>query len=245
MLLVEDSELNQEIALALLRMVGIEADLAQNGQVAVDRVRDGRYEAVLMDMQMPEMDGIAATRIIRTLPGCAALPIIAMTANALPEDREASFAAGMDDYLAKPIRQDALAEALRRIRPVDRDVAPPAEVANGRLDGAAIESLRQLGGDDFLAEVIDTFVADVGTLLATLRCALDKGDAAEVRRMAHTLKSEGATLGASEFAELCGALERQAKDGRLEEAPGLVVRIEEERRSLDHALGTLLPKART
>jgi HPt (histidine-containing phosphotransfer) domain-containing protein len=173
-----------------------------------------------------------------------------MTANALPEDREACFAAGMDDYVAKPIRPDALAEALRRVRPVGRDEVPPAADADGRLDGAALdgaalESLRELGGDDFLAEVIDTFLADVGTLLATLRRALDEGDAAEVRRMAHSLKSNGATLGATEFAELCRALEQQAKDGHLEDAPGLVARIEEERRSLDQALGTLRPKATT
>jgi HPt (histidine-containing phosphotransfer) domain-containing protein len=151
----------------------------------------------------------------------------------------------MDDYVAKPIRPDALAEALRRVQQVGRDSMPPAEAADGRLDGAALESLRELGGDDFLAEVIDTFLADVGTLLATLRRALDEGDAAEVRRMAHTLKSNGATLGATEFAEHCRALEQQAKDGRLEDAPGLVTRIEEERRSLDEALGTLRPKATT
>jgi histidine phosphotransfer protein HptB len=82
-------------------------------------------------------------------------------------------------------------------------------------------------------------------LLATLHSALAEGDAAEVRRMAHTLKSNGATLGATEFAELCRSLEQQAKDGRLEEAPALVARIEEERGSLDQALGALRPKAAT
>jgi len=203
------------------------------------------YDVVLMDVQMPELDGLDASRRI-----CDRWPdtrprIIAMTANALPEDREACFAAGMDDYVAKPIRSDALAEALRHVRQVGRDAMPAADDADGRLDGAALESLRELGGDDFLAEVIDTFLADVGILLATLHHALDEGDAAEVRRMAHTLKSNGATLGATEFAELCRELEHQAKDGRLEDAPGLVARIEEESRSLDQALGTLRPKATT
>jgi HPt (histidine-containing phosphotransfer) domain-containing protein len=168
-----------------------------------------------------------------------------MTANALPEDREACFAAGMDDYVAKPIRPDALAEALRRVWQVGRDAATPAEHADTALDGAALESLRELGGDDFLAEVIDTFLADVETLLATLRRALAEGDAAEVRRMAHTLKSNGATLGATEFAELCRVLEQQAKDGHLEDAPALVARIEEERRSLELALGALRTKVAT
>jgi HPt (histidine-containing phosphotransfer) domain-containing protein len=173
-----------------------------------------------------------------------------MTANALPEDREACFAAGMDDYVAKPIRPDALAEALGRVRRVGRDATSPAERADtaldgAELDGAALESLRELGGDDFLAEVIDTFLADMETLLATLRRALAEGDAAEVRRMAHTLKSNGATLGATEFAELCRALEKQAKDGRLEDAPALVARIEVESLSLEQVLGTVRPKVAT
>jgi PAS domain S-box-containing protein len=249
-LLAEDNAVNQKVALRLLERLGYGADIASNGLEAIGALERRQYDVVLMDVQMPELDGLDASRRI-----CDRWPdtrprIIAMTANALPEDREACFAAGMDDYVAKPIRPDALAEALRRVRPVGRDEVPPAADADGRLDGAALdvaalESLRELGGDDFLAEVIDTFLADVGTLLATLRRALDEGDAAEVRRMAHSLKSNGATLGATEFAELCRALEQQAKDGHLEDAPGLVARIEEERRSLDQALGTLRPKATT
>jgi len=244
-LLAEDNAVNQKVALRLLERLGYGADVASNGLEAIEALERSQYDVVLMDVQMPELDGLDASRRI-----CDRWPdtrprIIAMTANALPEDREACFAAGMDDYVAKPIRPDVLAEALRQVRQVGRDAVPPAEDADGRLDGAALESLRELGGDDFLAEVIDTFLADVGTLVSTLRRALDEGDAAEVRRMAHTLKSNGATLGATEFAELCRALEQQAKDGRLEDAPGLVARIEEERRSLDHALGTLRPKATT
>ena len=119
-----------------------------------------------MDVQMPELDGLDASRRI-----CERWPdtrprIIAMTANALPEDREACFAAGMDDYVAKPIRPDVLAEALKRVRPARQDAHRAAENAGGLLDGAALESLRELGGDDFLVEVIDTFLADVPTLLA-------------------------------------------------------------------------------
>ena len=166
-----------------------------------------------------------------------------MTANALPEDREACFAAGMDDYVAKPIRPDELAEALKRVRP--RRIGGGRRLAEGDdvgLDAAALESLRELGGDDFLAEVIDTFLADVGMLLATLRRALDEGDAAEVRRVAHTLKSNGATLGATEFAELCRALEQQAKDGAVEGTDELVERIELEYRALEQALGALRPE---
>jgi PAS domain S-box-containing protein len=244
-LLAEDNAVNQKVALRLLERLGYGADVASNGLEALEALERSRYDVVLMDVQMPELDGLDASRRI-----CERWPdtrphIIAMTANALPEDRDACFAAGMDDYVAKPIRPDVLAEALRRVRQVARAEVPPAEDADGRLDGAALERLREIGGDDFLAEVIDTFLADAEMLLATLHRALGEGDAAEVRRMAHTLKSNGATLGATEFAELCRSLEQQAKDGRLEEAPALVARIEEERGSLDQALGALRPKAAT
>ncbi len=244
-LLAEDNAVNQKVALRLLERLGYSADVASNGLEAIEALERRPYDVVLMDVQMPELDGLDASRRI-----CERWPdtrprIIAMTANALPEDREACFAAGMDDYVAKPIRPDVLAGALKRARPVVRDAVPPADDAHGRVDGAALESLRELGGDDFLAEVIETFLADLPTLLATLHRALDEGDAAEVRRAAHTLKSNGAALGATEFAELCRALEQQAKDGRLEEAPGLVVRIEAERGSLERALEALRPTAPT
>jgi CheY-like chemotaxis protein len=244
-LLAEDNAVNQMVALRLLERLGYTADVASNGLEAIEAIERRRYDVVLMDVQMPELDGLDASRRI-----CERWPdtrprIIAMTANALPEDREACFAAGMDDYVAKPIRPDVLAEALKRVRPTGADAAPPAANAHGLLDGAALESLRELGGDDFLVEVIDTFLADVPTLLATLRHALEVGDAAGVRRAAHTLKSNGATLGATEFAEVCRALELQAKDGRLTEAPALVARIEEARGSLERALEALRPAAAT
>jgi CheY-like chemotaxis protein len=197
-----------------------------------------------MDVQMPELDGLDASRRI-----CERWPhtrprIVAMTANALPEDREACFAAGMDDYVAKPIRPDVLAEALKRVRTPVGDATTP-QIAERQIDGAALQSLREVGGDDFVAEVIDTFLADVPTLLTTLRHALEAGDAAEVRRAAHTLKSNGATLGATDFAQVCRVLEQQAKDGRLEEAPVLLARIEEEQGSLERALEAVRAKAPT
>jgi HPt (histidine-containing phosphotransfer) domain-containing protein len=168
-----------------------------------------------------------------------------MTANALPEDREACFAAGMDDYVAKPIRSEQLAEALKRVAPARQDAVPAAENAQGLVDGAALESLRELGGDDFLAEVIDTFLADAPALLATLHHALAEGGIAELRRAAHTLKSNGATLGAGEFTERCRALEQEAREGRLEDASDLVARIEEQYGLLERALEELRPAAAT
>jgi PAS domain S-box-containing protein len=244
-LLAEDNAVNQKVALRLLEQLGYAADVASNGIEALEALERRQYDVVLMDVQMPELDGLDATRRI-----CERWPdtrprIVAMTANALPEDREACFAAGMDDYVAKPIRPDALAGALKRVRPTVSDDGPSPKEAAARVDGTALESLRELGGDEFLAEVIDTFLADVPTLLATLHRSLAAADAAELRRAAHTLKSNGATLGAAEFAEVCRELEQHAKDVRLEAAPALVARVEDEYRSLEGALVTLRPKAAT
>jgi PAS domain S-box-containing protein len=243
-LLAEDNVVNQKVALRLLERLGYTADVASNGLEAIEALERGTYDVVLMDVQMPQLDGLdAARRICERWPDTRPR-IIAMTANALPEDREACFAAGMDDYVAKPIRPDVLAEALKRARPLARH-ATPSDTAERQIDGAALESLREVGGDAFVDEVIDTFLADVPTLLATLRHSLETGDAAEVRRAAHTLKSNGATLGATDFAEVCRILEQQAKDGRLEEAPGLLERIEEERGSLERALEAVRAKVPT
>jgi PAS domain S-box-containing protein len=238
-LLAEDNAMNQKVALRLLERLGYAADVVANGLEAIEAVERSTYDVVLMDVQMPELDGLdASRRICERRPPGERPRIVAMTANALPEDREACFAAGMDDYVAKPIRPDALAEALKRVKP-----RPAARDAGVQLDGPAIESLREVGGDDFLAEVIDTFLADAPTLLQAAHRAIAESDDAELRRAAHTLKSNGATLGAAEFAELCRTLEQHAKEGRLAEGPRLLARVEEAYRALADALAALRPKA--
>jgi CheY-like chemotaxis protein len=192
-----------------------------------------------MDVQMPELDGLDATRrICERWPAESRPHIIAMTANALPEDREACFAAGMNDYVAKPIRGDELARALKCARPVTR-ADGGTEKADVNLDDAALRNLRDLGGEDFLAEVIDAFLADAPALIATLRSSLEQQNAEELRRAAHTLKSNGATLGAEPFSELCRAVEQQAKAGSLEGLSQLVERIEHEFPPLREALTSL------
>jgi len=161
----------------------------------------------------------------------------------LPEDREACFAAGMDDYVAKPIRPDQLARALARAapRPAPGDAGPGAATVS--LDAAALDGLRELGGDAFLTEVIDTFCADAPALLATLRSALDAGEGPELRRAAHTLKSNGATLGADAFTELCRTLEQRAKSGELTGAAALVDQIEQAYAALQDVLSSLRSQA--
>jgi PAS domain S-box-containing protein len=240
-LLAEDNAMNQKVALRLLERLGYRADVANNGLEAIDALERKPYDVVLMDVQMPELDGLDATRrICERWPDETRPHIIAMTANALPEDREACFAAGMSDYVAKPIRAEELVAALKRARPLSTNGDGSSDtVEHIDLDDDALKNLRELGGDDFLAEVIDAFLADAPGLLATLRQSLDDVSSEELRRAAHTLKSNGATLGAHGFADLCRTLEQRAKTGELEGAEKLVEEIEAEYRPLEAALAAL------
>jgi CheY-like chemotaxis protein/HPt (histidine-containing phosphotransfer) domain-containing protein len=239
-LLAEDNAMNQKVALRLLEQLGYRADVATNGLEAISALEGKPYDVVLMDVQMPELDGLDATRrIVAEWPEETRPHIIAMTANALPEDREACFAAGMNDYVAKPIRAAELAAALKRARPLAHGNGDGAAVGYVSLDDGALQNLRDLGGDDFLGEVIDAFLADAPELIATLRRSLAEHGNEELRRAAHTLKSNGATLGAESFSELCRTLEHSAKAGELEDAPKLIDAIEQEFRPLEEALTAL------
>jgi PAS domain S-box-containing protein len=238
-LLAEDNAMNQKVALRLLEQLGYRADVAANGREAIEALERQPYDVVLMDVQMPELDGLDATRqICERWPEETRPHIVAMTANALPEDREACFAAGMNDYVAKPIRAEELVAALKRVRPL-ADGGGTDGVAHVSLDDGALATLRGLGGDEFLGEVIDAFLADAPELVATLRRSLDERSSEELRRAAHTLKSNGATLGAEHFAELCRTLEQQARSGELDGAADLVEQIEQEYRPLEEALSAL------
>ncbi len=238
-LLAEDNPMNQKVALRLLERLGYSADVAANGLEVLAALELKLYDVVLMDVQMPELDGLDATRrICERWPLDSRPHIIAMTANALPEDREACFAAGMNDYVAKPIRADELAAALKRARPLRNGAAGSAETRPS-LDAGALQNLRDLGGDDFLREVVEAFLADAPALIASLRSSLEQQNGEELRRAAHTLKSNGATLGAEEFAELCRTVEQQVKAGRLDDLSQLVDRIEQEFPPLRDALNSL------
>jgi CheY-like chemotaxis protein len=242
-LLAEDNPMNQKVALRLLERLGYSADVASNGLEALAALERQPYDVVLMDVQMPELDGLDATRrICERWPAETRPHIIAMTANALPEDREACFAAGMNDYVAKPIRSEELARALKRVTPIARANEAPKE-ADMSLDAAALRNLRELGGDEFLAEVVDAFLADAPELVATLRRSLAEQNAEELRRAAHTLKSNGATLGADVFAALCRTLEQRAKDRQLDDASELVSRIEQSYGAFEESLAALRPEA--
>jgi CheY-like chemotaxis protein/HPt (histidine-containing phosphotransfer) domain-containing protein len=240
-LLAEDNAVNQKVALKLLDQLGYRADVVSNGLEALDALDRQGYDVVLMDVQMPELDGLDATRRIRERWKAEARPyVVAMTANAMPEDREACRAAGMDDYVAKPIRAEELVAALSRVQARHPD--GNGAVGDGvRLEAGVIGDLRELGGDEFLAEVIDTFLDEAPSLIGALRASHERGEAEGLRRAAHSLKSNGETFGAKEFADLCRELEERAKRGEFDQAAELIDRIERAYRALASTLGALRP----
>ena len=239
-LLAEDNAVNQKVALRLLEQLGYHADAASNGLEALEALERQPYDVVLMDVQMPELDGLdASRRICERWPAEVRPRIIAMTANAMREDREACFAAGMDDYVAKPIRPNKLAMALSRARTLEDTGTPRAQGGAASLDASAVESLRDLGGEEFVAEVIDTFLSDAPALVETLRTTYEQGHTEGLRRAAHTLKSNGQTFGAGRFSKLCRELEERARSGELDGIAELLDRIEQEYAALEETLAAL------
>ena len=229
-LLVEDNALNQEVATEFLRVLGLEVDLAGDGAVALQKVQQAAYDVVLMDMQMPVMDGIMATRAIRAMPQFQDLPILAMTANALAGDRERCLAAGMNDHIAKPIDpQDMVAKLLRWVRPDPRPAPPPAPVAKASADFRAANSLpdalREVDGLDVaqgLAQSMgkpDLYLRLLTKYVDGQRDAVERIDAAwraqrwqDAERAAHTLKGVSAQVGARHLREQAERLEHALHD---------------------------------
>jgi signal transduction histidine kinase/DNA-binding response OmpR family regulator len=254
LLLAEDNTTNQKLALHILARMGYRADVAANGLEVLQSLERQKYDVVLMDMQMPEMDGLAATRFIRKeWPGELGPRIIALTANAAAEDREACLAAGMDDYISKPIRVEELVKALSKCAPPkipQASASMPQTIAmqNDKmhlqpavLDPAALDRLRKTVGGDaaVLAELIDSFLEDAPQLLTTLRQASEQGDAAGMRLAAHTLKSNAADFGAMRFSNLCKELEQLGQAGTLDGATALVEQVEVEYEKVRMALKAL------
>jgi GAF domain-containing protein/CheY-like chemotaxis protein/HPt (histidine-containing phosphotransfer) domain-containing protein len=239
-LLTEDNVVNQRLALRLLEKMGYRADVAGNGLEAIEAVERQTYDLVLMDVQMPEMDGVEATaRIIERFAEADRPWIVAMTAEAMQGDREGFLAAGMNDYVAKPIRpQELVAAIMRTPRRAHADAGRSASDGSPAVDEAVIARLAEsMGGDEaFVGELIEQFLGDSPALVATARAELEAGDADEVRRAAHTLKSNAATFGANELAARSKALEYAARDGALDDGPAMLRAIDAELERVHSAL---------
>ena len=244
-LVAEDHPVNQRVTKRLLAHLGYEADLVADGRQALDATQCRSYDLVLMDIQMPEIDGVQAAREIVGRRGPDGLPrIVAMTANAMPGDREAYIAAGMDGYLAKPIGLTDLAAVLAQASTLARDRtganardATPAD--EPVLEHARLEHLRTIQDDSqpsLVRELIDQFMADSGSHIQRLGEAHAAGDAIVLRALAHRFLSTTQNIGAQRMAALCLELERQASVGKLAAAGALVASLADERLRAHEAL---------
>lgn len=248
-LLVEDHPVNQKVAQKLLERLGLSVDVAENGEVALDKLGRQAYAMVLMDCQMPVLDGYSATRRLREIEseqGKPRMPVIAMTAHAMSGDRERCLQAGMDDYLSKPLDRQLLEQTLTRWlqqSPYAADDAASAAAAPSApgpeapkpamnispppdtLDTATLVDLEDIMGDE-LATLVDAYLRDGETRMQNLREAAARGDSAEVGKLAHSLKSSSANLGAMPLSTRARQVEEAARNGTLANPADSVAALE-------------------
>jgi two-component system sensor histidine kinase/response regulator len=234
-LVAEDNEVNQKVAVRILEKLGYRVEVAENGQEALEACARTRYDAVLMDGQMPGLDGFEATRRIREgerEAGSPRLPIVAMTASAMKGDREKCLEAGMDDYVSKPVTPEALEAVLRRwVHPPAVPTAkepPEAPAADGLLDETIVSSLMSVDDDGSLMdEVVATFLKIAPVRLGAIRKAA-KGDPAQLERAAHSFLGSCGNLGCRAMADLCARLEVLGRSGSTEGAAEIARALEEQ-----------------
>jgi signal transduction histidine kinase/CheY-like chemotaxis protein/HPt (histidine-containing phosphotransfer) domain-containing protein len=250
-LLVEDHPVNQKVARKLLERLGLTVDVADNGELALDRLREQPYAMVLMDCQMPVLDGYSATRRLREIEaeqGKTRTPVIAMTAHAMSGDRERCLQAGMDDYLSKPLDRQLLEQTLSRWMqhapntapamddPLPQDPPAPPSKASApamhtasppdTLDTATLVDLEDIMGDE-LATLVDAYLRDGDTRMRNLHEAAARGDSTEVGKLAHSLKSSSANLGAMPLANRARQVEEAARSGTLANPVDSVAALEQ------------------
>jgi PAS domain S-box-containing protein len=235
-LVAEDNPVNQKLALLQLKALGYRTAAVANGREAVTAVATGKYAAVLMDCQMPELDGFAATAEIRAAEAQSStrrVPIIAMTANAMSGDREVCLQAGMDDYLPKPVTANTLEETLARWVPWDAAIgrSPAPNHADPAMEGMVAMAVRAWTPDappELVRELIAIYLDEAPALLEAICAAVRAGAADALAETAHRWKGSSASLGIHRLAELCAALEALGRTGTTAGAQELLAQVEEE-----------------
>ena len=228
-LLAEDNPVNQQVAATMLRKRGHEVDVVADGAAAVAAVRGTVYDVVLMDIQMPEMDGFAATEAIRALPERAGLPIIALTAHALSGERDRCLSHGMTGYLTKPFRSHELFGLVEGWADSPAPIPAPAAAPDGPVDLEQFRrTMREAGAEEAVDSILDTFLETAPERLAVLGAAVERDETAGIAAAAHAFKSAAGSIGAKELATLLGDAERAARAGDGTGARGLYDRIERE-----------------
>ncbi|MGH8667963.1 MAG: response regulator [Burkholderiales bacterium] len=238
-LVVEDNLINQQVALGILQIQGYSVALANNGREALDAYAQGAFDLILMDCHMPEMDGFEATMEIRRreqFSGGRRVPIVALTANAMAQDREECLNAGMDDHVAKPFSMQAMQEMLDRWMPQTAPTPPQAAEVLDRQVIDQLGALRTDGKPDLLARTIHLYLVESPKLMHKLKQAAHAGDAPELVRSAHSLKSSSANLGATALSCHCADIEASARRADVEEARHIFARIEAEHARVQSAL---------
>ena len=241
-LIAEDNAVNQQVTLGKLKKLGYIADAVSNGLAVLKALDHTPYDIILMDCQMPEMDGYEATQRVRARSGNVPGPyIIAVTAHAMQGASEKCLAAGMNDYISKPVELEALAAALARGLPAPAETVLLIDKKNGAGDNdpqpqsesalckKTLRALKELGlemGDSFYSQLLETFDQDAVVHLAVLRAAIAGGNTERLRQEAHALKGASLTIGAQGMADLCMELESLGMAQSVEGAPATLARLE-------------------
>lgn len=256
-LLAEDNPVNQKLESRLLEKLGHTVKIVDNGASAVSESEKGNLDLIVMDVQMPEMDGLEATRVIRELEKSSGkrMPILALTAHAAAEDYQRCLAAGMDGYVSKPIRLTALEDAIAQLfgEPLDhhgtQDGAPPP---SGKHETIAAprglinerKMLAGLGGDrELMAEVLRLFIDDSARLMREMHTAAARKNSEAIRQAAHALKGSISNLSSGTARELAAQIEQAGKSGEVESVTALVGKLEKELATLQQAAEQLLNKS--
>jgi PAS domain S-box-containing protein len=232
-LVAEDNSINQKVAVKMIKSLGYRADVASNGMEVLDALNRQPYDIVLMDVQMPEMDGLEATRRIRSMAPKAEGPhIVAMTANATQRDEDVCLTAGMDEYLAKPVRITDLKAVFDRWCEANPDLNPEPQPSSHKepmtgLTGAMAE-LQSLGGDELVAELLGEFQLQVEADLSEIGEAAKNSDYGELLRLAHRLKGGSTTIGITTVTVICIELEKAAQDQDDRRIASIVDRLNRE-----------------